>query len=75
MKPEGNGKPTDLVVNLAGGQGGVAEVVGVAVGRVDAAGGGNAVGRVVDAAGPAGVVVDAAAAQLGSRRGGGGGGG
>lgn len=62
--------PTDLVVNLAGGHGGVAEIFGVAVGRVDAAGGGNAIGRVIDAAGPAGVVVDAAAAQLGFAEGG-----
>lgn len=59
---------TDLVVNLAGGHGGVAEVFRVAVGQVEAAGGGNAIGRVIDAAGPAGVVVDAAAAQLGSQR-------
>lgn len=66
-RPKGDRKPTDLVVNLAGGHGGVAQVLGVAVGRVDAAGGGNAVGWVVDAAGPAGVVVDAAAAQLGWR--------
>lgn len=76
MRPEGRrvtARPTDLVVNLAGGHGGVAEVFGVAVGRVDAAGGGNAVGRVIDAAGPAGVVVDAAAAQLGFAEGGDGG--
>lgn len=66
----GGGKcsSTDLVVNLAGGHGGVAEVFGVAVGQVEAAGGGDAIGRVIDAAGPAGVVVDAAAAQLGSQR-------
>lgn len=56
------------MVNLAGGHGGVAEVFRVAVGQVEAAGGGNAIGRVIDAAGPAGVVVYAAAAQLGSQR-------
>lgn len=65
--PEGKCRATDLVVDLAGGHGGVAEVFRVAVGQVEAAGGGDAIGRVVDAAGPAGVVVHAAAAQLGSQ--------
>lgn len=69
----GFGSATDLVVDLAGGHGGVAQVLGVAVGQVEAAGGGDAIGRVVDAAGPAGVVVDAAAAQLVGLAGGGGG--
>lgn len=56
------------MVNLAGGHGGVAEVFRVAVGRVEAAGGGNAIGRVIGAVEPAGVVVDTAAAQLASQR-------
>lgn len=59
---------TNLVVNLARGYGCIAEVFRVAVRGVEAAGGGDATGSVVHAAEPAGVVVDAAAAQLESRR-------
>lgn len=59
---------TNLVVNLARGYGCIAEVFGVAVGGVEAAGSRDAAGSVVHAAEPAGVVVDAAAAQLELRR-------
>lgn len=59
---------TNLVVNLARGYGRIAEVFGVAVRGVEAAGSRDATGSVVHAAEPAGVVVDAAAAQLESRR-------
>lgn len=55
---------TNLVVNFARGHGGIAEVFGVAVRGVEAAGSRDATGSVVHAAEPAGVVVDATAAQL-----------
>lgn len=68
MAAVGKCSATNLVVNLAWGYGCIAEVFGVAVRGVEAAGSGDAIGSVVHAAEPAGVVVDAAAAQLELRR-------
>lgn len=52
------------MVDLARGEGGVAEDVWVAVGGVEAAAGRDAVGRVIHTAEPTGVVIHATAAQL-----------
>lgn len=61
---DGGKRPTDLVVDLARGHGGIAQVPWVAVRGVQAAAGGNAVGWVIHAAKPTGVVIHATAAQL-----------
>ena len=60
---------TDLLVHLRGADGGVAEVLRVAVGQVGTAADREAVSREVDASVPAGVVQDSTATQLRQREG------
>lgn len=59
---------TYLVVDLARGCGGIAEVFWVAVRGVQAAAGRNAIGWVIHTAKPTGVVIHATTTQLGSQR-------
>lgn len=64
----GTARHAYLVVDLARGYGRIAQVFRVAVGRVEAAAGRDAVGWVIHTAEPTGVVIHATAAQLEKQR-------